>query len=112
MYILTYSTRCRLLNGYVDCAWSAILHVTYGGHAIMLTMNGGIVSFLSTRQRFCLIETMLVLTSDSRMLLTGSDDMHIHMYDANNASLIEAMSGGRGAYHYCCMFHLSNVHED
>lgn len=57
--------------------------------------NGVTICSLLIRETQNYLERVLMLTTDSRMLLTGSDDMHIHMYDANNASLIEAMSGGR-----------------
>lgn len=45
------------------------------------------------------------LRSDSRMLLTACDDMHINMYDVENQSLVEAFSGvGVGAL-ASCAFH-------
>lgn len=34
-----------------------------------------------------------LLPADSKMLVTACDDMHSHLYDVENSSLVEAFSG-------------------
>jgi WD repeat-containing protein 61 len=31
---------------------------------------------------------------DGKTLLTACDDMHVHLYDTENAALVDAFSGG------------------
>lgn len=42
---------------------------------------------------FMPVRSLVYSPIESRLLFTGSDDMHVHMYDADGKSLVGAMSG-------------------
>jgi hypothetical protein len=53
--------------------------------------------------------TAYVSCADGKLLLTASDDMHAHMYDVENAALVEAFSGAPMAI--CLIFDASGLSE-
>ena len=64
-------------------------------------MNGTISVFDVTRSKFlhhlaghCMLVRSLVYSCvDSRVLLSASDDVHVHVYDTEGKTLISTMSG-------------------
>ncbi|KAJ7560341.1 hypothetical protein O6H91_04G125300 [Diphasiastrum complanatum] len=62
-----------------------------GTIAIFDVNRGKLLHFLEGH--FMPVRSLVFSPTDSRVLFTASDDMHVHMYDTENTTLISAMSG-------------------
>ena len=99
---------CGSMDGTVcifDSITGALLHCLEGHYKPVrsLTFNPGRYSCSSTcgNSLSYVVELMgsavhchaSLYSADSHMLVTACDDMHAHLYDVENGSLIEAFSG-------------------